>query len=335
MASLCACSSAPATHGALLRFGCRPVFAIVALYMTAEKNTHIVKLPAKNELMKAGDVPADEFKRIYDQMKSLAAEAAQAAARAAPVQPAAAAAAAVPTQRIAAAAMAAPGVSAKDEDAHDEFQALLLEQDRQAAALLEQDEAAADAAARADFAAAPGSSASSSTAAPPPHAGQVLGSSAPLSADQAAAAAAAPVFGAKTEGSAESADRPAAAAKEEALRNGVAGVGNIVVRDKEGPEKDRHAGAMEVDGTAPAKGRDEMECRGGGDAEGRGAKTDKVAKDATTPARGDSHAGANSRNTLSGSSTSTVRKVNARRPMPSAVCCMCWGWLHAHCGRVG
>ena len=301
--------------------------------MTAEKNTHIVKLPAKNELMKAGDVPADEFKRIYDQMKSLAAEAAQ--ARAAPVQPAAAAAAAAPTQRIAAAAMAAPGVSAKAEDAHDEFQALLLEQDRQAAALLEQDEAAADAAARADFAAAPGSSASSSTAAPPPHAGQVLGSSAPLSADQAAAAAAAPVFGAKTEGSAESADRPAAAAKEEALRNGVAGFGNIVVRDKEGPEKDRHAGAMEVDGTAPAKGRDEMECRGGGDAEGRGAKTDKVAKDATTPARGDSHAGANSRNTLSGSSTSTVRKVNARRPMPSAVCCMCWGWLHAHCGRVG
>ena len=171
----------------------RPVFAIVALYITAEKNKHIVKLPAKNELLKAGDVPADEFKRIYDQMKSLASEAAKAAA----VQAAAAAAAGMPSsaQRITAPGPADPGASAEDEDAADTVQAL-IEQDNDAAALLEQDEAEAAAAAQADLASLRSSASLPSSCR---HAGQVLGGRETLSAAQAAFAAAAPVFGKQVE----------------------------------------------------------------------------------------------------------------------------------------
>lgn len=171
----------------------RPVFAIVALYITAEKNKHIVKVPAKNELMKAGDVPADEFKRIYDQMKSLALEAAKAAA----VQAAAAEAAGNPSsaQRITAPGPAAPGASAEDENAANTVHAL-TEQDSDAAALLEQDEAEAVAAAQADLASLRSSASLSSSCR---DAGQVLGSRAPLSAAQAAVAAAAPVFGKQAE----------------------------------------------------------------------------------------------------------------------------------------
>lgn len=171
----------------------RPVFAIVALYITAEKNKHIVKLPAKNELMKAGDVQADEFKRIYDQMKSLAAEALEASAKAAAVQAAAAAAKGIPSsaQRITAPGPAAPGASADDEGSTDTVQAL-MEQDSGAASL----PAEATAAAQADLASLRSSASLPSSC---PHDGHVLGSRAPLSAAQAAFAAAAPVFGKQLE----------------------------------------------------------------------------------------------------------------------------------------
>jgi hypothetical protein len=54
----------------------RPVFAIAALYMTADKNKNLVKLPAKNELLKAGDVQEDEFKQVLAHMRELAKHAA-------------------------------------------------------------------------------------------------------------------------------------------------------------------------------------------------------------------------------------------------------------------
>lgn len=60
----------------------RPVFAVAALYIAAEKNKHVVKPPERNQLLKAGDVQDSEFKRIYDDMKRLALEEAKASAAA-------------------------------------------------------------------------------------------------------------------------------------------------------------------------------------------------------------------------------------------------------------
>ena len=68
----------------------RPVFAVVALYFTAERNKNVVKPPEKNQLLKAGDVQDSEFRRIYDHMKLLALEEAKASATAAAAAAAAA-----------------------------------------------------------------------------------------------------------------------------------------------------------------------------------------------------------------------------------------------------
>jgi len=78
----------------------------------------------------------------------------------------------------------------------------------------------------------------------------------------------------------------------------------------------KKAGEEEKKGKAP--GAESMEQ---GKKTGKVAtETGKVAMDATTPARGEGHAGTAAQNKLPGSMSSTVRKVSARRPMPSAVC---------------
>ena len=53
----------------------RPVFAVAAFYMTAEKHKHVVKPPPKSELLRAGDVQEDDFKRILELMKKFAQDA--------------------------------------------------------------------------------------------------------------------------------------------------------------------------------------------------------------------------------------------------------------------
>jgi hypothetical protein len=72
----------------------RPVFAVVALFITAEKNKHVVKPLQRNELLKASDVQEGEFSRIYHHMKLLASQEAKASAEASAAAAAAAAAAA-------------------------------------------------------------------------------------------------------------------------------------------------------------------------------------------------------------------------------------------------
>ena len=59
---------------------------MAALYFTAEKHKHIVKVPLISELLKAGDVTEEEFQRIHKDMKHLA-QAATAASEAVKAPP--------------------------------------------------------------------------------------------------------------------------------------------------------------------------------------------------------------------------------------------------------
>ena len=145
----------------------RPVFALAALYMTAEKHKHIVQVPAKNDLLKAGDVKEDEFKRIYENMKFLAHQALIDRAKEATAA--------------AEAAAAASKAAAATERATAEVAAALLQQDYEAAAAAEEEIAGP--------AIATGGAESALS-----H-GHIFGAISAPSAEDAAAAAAAPVFG--------------------------------------------------------------------------------------------------------------------------------------------
>ena len=93
--------------------------------------------------------------------------------------------------------------------------------------------------------------------------------------------------------------------------------GEAVMGTKEGEERALTEAGEE--GAVKKAGEEEKKGKGAESWE-QGKKMGKVATDATTPARGEGHAETAVQNKLPGSMSSTVRKVSARRPMPSAVC---------------
>ena len=112
---------------------------------------------------------------------------------------------------------------------------------------------------------------------------------------------------------------PEGAVQEGANVEAVTDAGEEVMGTKEGEGRAMTKTGEEGAGKKAGEGGKKGKVTGAESRE-QGEKTGKVAADATTPARGEGHAGATAQNKLPGSMSSTVRKVNARRPMPSAVC---------------
>jgi hypothetical protein len=110
---------------------------------------------------------------------------------------------------------------------------------------------------------------------------------------------------------------PEGAVQEGANVEAVTKAGEEVMGTKEGEERALTEAGEE--GAVKKAGEEEKKGKGAESWE-QGKKMGKVATDATTPARGEGHAETAVQNKLPGSMSSTVRKVSARRPMPSAVC---------------
>ena len=260
--------------------------------MTAEKHKHIVKVPARNELLKAGDVQEDEFKRIYDQMKLLADQTAKAAAAAASAQ----------QQATAAAAAAAAKTSRQEGSATDTAEA--------AAQVMREDAGSAPAASAHPVAQA---------------SGYTLGISCPPTAEQAQAAAVAPMFGAAVvkkvggsrEGEVEGAPEAAKdGSMDERLVGKCAGKGEQkqLQEQKEAQEGKQERG--DSINTSTSKRQSAPEARDTTLACLTTESQSAAKNEHATPARTGNAAAACGELASGGS---TVRKVNARRPAQSAV----------------